>query len=84
MSDEIPTVPAARLEPSASYSFTVRVHMPHQGGAFARIAQAIADAEAMLGAIDLVRVESREVVRNVTVACVSNPSPTEAGSTTAR
>jgi len=69
MSDDIPPVPAARLQPSASYSFTMRLHMPQQGGAFARVAQAIADAEAMLGAIDLVRVEPREVVRDMTVAC---------------
>ena len=69
MSDQIPTGPTARLQPSASYSFTMRLHLPHQGGAFARVAQAIADARAMLGAIDLVRVESREVVRDVTVAC---------------
>ena len=59
MSDETPPVPAARLQPSASYSFTMRLHLPQQGGAFARVAQAIADADAMLGAIDLVRVESR-------------------------
>jgi hypothetical protein len=72
MSDESSTVPAARLQPSASYTFTMRLHMPQQGGAFARIAQAIADAEAMLGAIDLVRVESRAVVRDVTVACVDS------------
>ena len=70
MSDETPFVPALRLQPSASYSFTMRLHMPQQGGAFARIARAIADAEAMLGAIDLVRVESHQVVRDVTVACV--------------
>jgi malate dehydrogenase (oxaloacetate-decarboxylating) len=72
MSDETPTAPAARLQPSASYSFTMRLHAPQQGGAFARVAQTIADADAMLGAIDLVRVESREVVRDVTVACVDS------------
>src|SRR5512132_1292787 len=72
MPEEIPPVPAARLQPSASYSFTMRLHMPQQGGAFARVAHAIADAEAMLGAIDLVRVESREVVRDLTVACVDS------------
>ena len=71
MSDEASNVVAPRLQPSASYSFTMRLHMP-QGGAFARIARAIADAEAMLGAIDLVRVESHEVVRDVTVACVDS------------
>src|SRR6266508_6165896 len=72
MSDEIPPVPAARLQPSASYSFTMRLHLPLRGGAFARVADAIADADAMLGAIDLVRVESRQVVRDVTVACVDS------------
>jgi len=68
MSDEASNILARRLQPSASYSFTMRLHMPQQGGAFARIAHAIADTEAMLGAIDLVRVESQEVVRDVTVA----------------
>ena len=55
MSDEFSNVSALRLQPSASYSFTMRLHMPQQGGAFARIARAIADAEAMLGAIHLWR-----------------------------
>ena len=67
MPDEI-TSP--RLQPSASYSFTMRLHLPQQGDAFARVADAIAGADAMLGAIDLVRVERQEVVRDVTVACV--------------
>src|SRR5918997_6680657 len=65
MSDPMPR----RLQPSASYSFTMRLHMPQQGGAFAGVAQAIAEADAMLGAIDLVRVESDLAVRDVTVAC---------------
>jgi malate dehydrogenase (oxaloacetate-decarboxylating) len=58
-----------RLQPSASYSFTMRLHLPQQGAAFAEVAQAIAQTDAMLGAIDLVRVESDSVVRDVTVAC---------------
>jgi malate dehydrogenase (oxaloacetate-decarboxylating) len=70
MSDETTPVPAPRLQPSASYSFTMRLHLPQQGEAFARVAHAIANAEAMLGAIDLVRVEPDQVVRDVTVACV--------------
>src|SRR3954471_18557779 len=57
------------LQPSASYSFTMRLHLPQQGDAFARVADAIAAANAMLGAIDLVRVEREDVVRDVTVAC---------------
>ena len=65
MPDEIPS---PRLQPSASYSFTMRLHLPQQGNAFARVADAIAGAHAMLGAIDLVRVERDNVVRDVTVA----------------
>lgn len=57
------------LQPSASYSFTMRLHLPQQGDAFARVADAIAASRAMLGAIDLVRVERDMVVRDVTVAC---------------
>jgi malate dehydrogenase (oxaloacetate-decarboxylating) len=58
------------LQTSASYSFTMRLQVPQEAGAFARVASAIGDARAMLGAIDLVRVESDHVVRDVTVACV--------------
>jgi malate dehydrogenase (oxaloacetate-decarboxylating) len=57
------------LQPSASYSFTMRLHLPQQGDAFARVADTIAQSSAMLGAIDLVRVERDMVVRDVTVAC---------------
>jgi malate dehydrogenase (oxaloacetate-decarboxylating) len=60
---------STRLQPSASYSFTMRLHMPQHGATFAGVAQAIAEAHAMLGAIDLVRVESDSVVRDLTVAC---------------
>src|ERR671914_1259290 len=65
MSEETPR----RLQPSASYSFTMRLRMPQHGSTFADVAHAIAEAHAMLGAIDLVRVESHQVVRDVTVAC---------------
>jgi malate dehydrogenase (oxaloacetate-decarboxylating) len=57
------------LQPSASYSFTMRLHLPQHGDAFARVADAIAASGALLGAIDLVRVERDMVVRDVTVAC---------------
>jgi malate dehydrogenase (oxaloacetate-decarboxylating) len=65
MSDQTPR----RLQPSASYSFTMRLRMPQHGATFAGVAHAIAETDAMLGAIDLVRVESNQVVRDVTVAC---------------
>src|SRR3954451_5366209 len=61
-----------RLQPSASYSFTMRLRLPQQGNAFAAVAQAIAESAGMLGAIDLVRVERDAVVRDVTVACADS------------
>ena len=54
---------------SASYSFTIRLHIPHRPGAFAEVAKAIGDQGATLGAIDLVRSEQATVVRDVTVLC---------------
>jgi malate dehydrogenase (oxaloacetate-decarboxylating) len=65
---EPPVVPA--LHPSASYSITMRVRLQQQPGAFARVAAAIGETGAILGAIDIVRVDGGEVVRDVTVACV--------------
>src|SRR6478609_6507649 len=56
--------PAAGLQPSASYSFTMRIELRQAPGAFAAV------ASAMLGAIDLVRVDQRGVTRDVTISCV--------------
>src|SRR5246127_5781707 len=56
------------LHPSASYSITMRVHLLQTPGSFARVAAAIGETGAILGAIDLVRVEGSEGVRDVTVA----------------
>jgi malate dehydrogenase (oxaloacetate-decarboxylating) len=64
--------PATGLQPSASYSFTMRLHHPQKPGSFARIAAAIGESDAILGAIDLVRVEGQSVVRDVTVACIDS------------
>jgi malate dehydrogenase (oxaloacetate-decarboxylating) len=57
------------IQPSASYSLTLRVRLPQQPGSFARVAGAIGSAGAILGAIDLISVQEGEVVRDVTVAC---------------
>jgi malate dehydrogenase (oxaloacetate-decarboxylating) len=57
------------LQTSASYSFTMRLELPQRAGSFARVAGAIGEEGAMLGAIDLVRVDRGGVVRDVTVAC---------------
>src|SRR5690348_7357973 len=58
------------LQTSASYSFTMRLQLPGQAGSFAQVAAAIGEEGAMLGAIDLVRIDRGQVVRAVTVACV--------------
>jgi malate dehydrogenase (oxaloacetate-decarboxylating) len=62
--------PVPAVHPSASYSITMRVRLRQRPGAFARVAGAIGETGAILGGIDLVRVEGGEVVRDVTVACV--------------
>jgi malate dehydrogenase (oxaloacetate-decarboxylating) len=56
---------------SASYSATLRVHLSDAPGSFARVAHAIGATGGSLGAIDLVRVEGHEKVRDVTVQASS-------------
>jgi malate dehydrogenase (oxaloacetate-decarboxylating) len=63
--------PVGALHPSASYGITMRVRQRQRPGAFAGVAVAIGETGAILGAIDLVRAERGEVVRDVTVACVN-------------
>ena len=61
--------PEIALQPSASYSLTLRVRIPREPGSFARVASAIGSTGAILGGIDLVRVEDGQVIRDVTMAC---------------
>jgi malate dehydrogenase (oxaloacetate-decarboxylating) len=58
------------LQPSASYSFTMRIELRQLPGAFAQVAGAIGTEGAILGAIDLVRVDKGGVIRDVTIACI--------------
>jgi malate dehydrogenase (oxaloacetate-decarboxylating) len=60
-------VASTALHPSASYSATLRVRLVNRPGTFARLAEAIAGAGGLLGAIDLVRIERGTKVRDVTV-----------------
>jgi malate dehydrogenase (oxaloacetate-decarboxylating) len=60
-------LPCVSLHPSASFSVELRVHLQDRPGAFAELAAAIGAAGGSLGAIDLVRVEKRTKVRDVTV-----------------
>jgi len=55
------------MHPSASFSATLRTRLDDSPGTFARLAAAIGEAGASLGAIDLVRVEKATKVRDVTV-----------------
>ncbi len=64
----VPSI-STTLHPSASYSVTMRLRQRQRPGAIARVAAAIGETGAILGAIDLVRVERGEVMRDVTVAC---------------
>jgi malate dehydrogenase (oxaloacetate-decarboxylating) len=69
LSAKAPDTPSI-VQPSASYNITMRVRQRQRPGAFARVAGAIGETGAILGAIDLVRAERGEVIRDVTVACV--------------
>jgi malate dehydrogenase (oxaloacetate-decarboxylating) len=59
--------PSHAIHPSASFSATLRVRLEDRPGQFARLAEAIGDADGLLGAIDLVRVDRSTKVRDVTV-----------------
>jgi malate dehydrogenase (oxaloacetate-decarboxylating) len=58
----------AALNPSVSYSLTMRIEIPSAPGSFAHVAAAIAECGGDLGAIDLVRVTRQVTVRDITVA----------------
>jgi malate dehydrogenase (oxaloacetate-decarboxylating) len=55
------------MHPSASFSAVLRVHLEDVPGTFGRLAAAIGEAGGLLDAIDLVRIEGGEKVRDVTV-----------------
>ena len=61
---------AVTLQPSASYSITMRVRLPQRPGSFGQVASAIGSTGGILGAIDLVRVERGTKLRDITVSCV--------------
>src|SRR5215204_4241604 len=53
--------------PTASYSVTLRVEYPQQAGSLGKILTTIGEAEGDVGAIDIVRMEGRQSVRDITV-----------------
>ena len=61
---------AAIVQPSASYSIVMRARLPSRAGAFGQVATTIGATGAILGAIDLVKVEEGMKVREITVSCI--------------
>ncbi len=57
---------------SPSFSATLRVRLDDTPGSFARLAEAIGEADGLLGSIDIVRVERRHKVRDVTVSATDD------------
>ena len=52
---------------SASNSLTIRVALDNQHGTLARLTAAIADVEGSIGAIDIVRVQDEQLIRDITI-----------------
>src|SRR5919106_2522194 len=52
---------------SASFSAILRIRLADEAGTFGRVATAIGEHGALLGAIDLVRIEKAQKVRDVTI-----------------
>ena len=57
-----------QLTPSAQYSLTIRVEIEHKPGMLGRVASAIGSAGGTIGAVDLISVDERNTVRDITVA----------------
>ncbi len=53
--------------PSAQYSLTLRVQIEHRPGMLGKVASAIGEAGGTIGAVDLVQVDGRHTVRDITV-----------------
>ncbi|HLR33659.1 MAG TPA: NAD-dependent malic enzyme [Fodinibius sp.] len=56
------------IQPSVSYSFTMRLYIENKPGMLAKVLEAIADQKGDPGAVDVVRVEGQYKVRDITVS----------------
>ena len=53
--------------PSAQYSLTVRVEIEHRPGMLGKVASAIGSVGGTIGSVDLIKVEGRHTIRDITV-----------------
>src|SRR3954463_15677158 len=58
--------------PSAQYSLTIRVEIADRPGMLGQVASAIGDAGGRIGAVDLVEVKERVLLRDITVDTAGN------------
>lgn len=58
----------SEIEPSVSYSFTMRLYIENKPGMLAKVLEAIAEQKADPGAVDVVKVEGHYKVRDLTVS----------------
>ena len=54
-------------EPSISYTFTIRIRIPNRVGMLSRVIGVISEQGASMNAVDLVRSDRREMLRDLTV-----------------
>ena len=52
---------------SASNSYTIRLHLPQQGNAFADALATINQMDGRVGAIDIVKTEGKIITRDITI-----------------
>jgi malate dehydrogenase (oxaloacetate-decarboxylating) len=65
--------PTPELQPSASYSLTLRLELSGRPGTLGRVTTAIGEAGGDIDAIDIVRAGAGVVIRDITVACRDEP-----------
>ena len=65
---QVDQLTADMRQPSASYSLTIRVELSSRPGTLGRVLSAIGGAGGDVDAVDLVRVTSSSVIRDITVA----------------
>lgn len=58
----------SEIEPSVSYSFTMRLYIENKPGMLAKVLDAIAEHKGDPGAVDVVKVEGKYKVRDLTVS----------------